>query len=164
MLRLGSKVLVITPSSGPSDAAVRIAALLARPDGGHSEVLITRAVGEKALESAQLKAVAKRIHRLGFEGHLRSELETVPHAVDRATSSDDHSFVVVDDATFAAHPVGVPLLVLDGAGAFRLIGENGASAEVERRLAKGGVALSRPASSPQPPTAPDPGAASSGTR
>src|SRR4051794_8215854 len=39
--RLGAKVLVITPAGGPSDAAMRAATLLARPDGGHADLLIT---------------------------------------------------------------------------------------------------------------------------
>src|SRR3954453_3201356 len=38
---LAENVLVITPAECPSDAAVRTATLLVRPDGGHSNVLIT---------------------------------------------------------------------------------------------------------------------------
>ena len=38
---LGGRVLVVTDSAGPSDEAVRAATLIARPDGGRSDVLIT---------------------------------------------------------------------------------------------------------------------------
>lgn len=154
--RLGSRVLVVT-RAGPSDAAVRAAALLARPDGGHSELLVTR-----RLEPAELKALGKRVYRLGFDGQVRSELDTVGHAVERAALGAEHSVVVVDDASFAAQTLAMPLLVVDAAGAVCLRGEEyGAASEIERRLAKGGVVFSRPASTPPPPTAPDPAIASS---
>src|SRR5262249_49191433 len=54
---LAENVLVITPSSCPSDAAVRIATLLARPDGGHSNILITRKVGEPRPHRAPLRRI-----------------------------------------------------------------------------------------------------------
>src|SRR5262249_2134986 len=46
----GSKVLVVTTARGPSDAAVRVATLLSRPDGGHSDVLMVRTEIEPPIE------------------------------------------------------------------------------------------------------------------
>src|SRR5205814_7760559 len=60
---LGGKVLVVTTSTGPSDAAVRVATLLARPDGGHSDVVITRMPTEPAPDPKALRAVEKLIFR-----------------------------------------------------------------------------------------------------
>jgi hypothetical protein len=154
--RLGSRVLVITPDSGPSDAAIRAAALLARPDGGHSELLITR-----RLESADLKAISRRIHRLGFEGHLRSETESVSYAVGKATTAADHSVVVVDDASYEPQPTELPVILVDAEGGLRLLTDDDVGIEIERRLARGGVVVSRPEPTPPPTTAPDPAAASS---
>jgi Kef-type K+ transport system membrane component KefB len=154
--RLGSKVLVVSPATEPSDAAVRAAALLARPDGGHSELLITR-----RLESVELKTVARRIYRLGFEGHLRSETESVSHAVGKATTAADHSVVVVDDASYEPQPCDIPVIVVDETGTVRVLPGDDSGSEIERRLVRGGVAVSRPEPTPPPPTAPDPAAASS---
>jgi Kef-type K+ transport system membrane component KefB len=73
--RLGAKVLVVTRAGGPSEAAVRAATLLARPDGGHGDLLITRAAGEPVPD---LRAVHKRIARHGFEGHVPARSSTCP--------------------------------------------------------------------------------------
>ncbi len=142
--RLGAKVLVVTPSAGPSEAAVRAATLLARPDGGHSDVLITRAATESPPERAQLRAVEKRIHRHGFDGHLRTDVGELRDAVAKAVLAAEHSLVIVDDPTFDTSPGRVPLLVVDdaapGPGVAVLVaneGEtNGIAAEIQRRLAR----------------------------
>src|SRR4051794_30612803 len=56
---LGERVLVVTRSSGPSDAAVRAAALLARPDGGHGDVVIVLTESEPRLDPAMLRRIEK---------------------------------------------------------------------------------------------------------
>jgi Na+:H+ antiporter len=142
--RLGSKVLVVTPAMGPSDAAVRAATLLARPDGGHSDLVITRAASESPLERTHLRALEKRINRHGFEGHVRTEVGELSDAVDKAVRTLEHSLVIVDDPRFEASPGRVPLLVVDGvtpsSDAVLLFADegetNGISAEIGRRLAK----------------------------
>jgi Na+:H+ antiporter len=139
---LGSKVLVVTGAAGPSDAAVRAATLLARADGGHSDVLITRAQGEAPPD---LRALEKRIFRHGFDGHLRTGVSTVGDAVTQAMLADSPSLVLVDDAGFDASPASLPVLVLDGVrtgpDAFRLIlagdERSGVADEIARRLARG---------------------------
>jgi hypothetical protein len=144
---LGGKVLVATASSGPSDAAVRVATLLARPDGGHSDILITRAETEPPLEPALLRDLQRRIVRHGFDGNVRTEVNELPAAVSRAVLAGDPSLVIVDDPTFDSSPGRVPVLVVDapaaGSEAVRLIADgeetNGVAEEIERRLARGGV-------------------------
>jgi Na+:H+ antiporter len=141
--RLGARILVVTPATGPSDAAVRAATLLARPDGGHGEVLITRAATDSPLERSERRAVAKRISRHGFDGHVRTEIDDLPHAVMKAARNAEHSLVIVDDATFAGSPESVPLLVVDGAASGHepvfVAGDGDAgedlAAEIGRRLA-----------------------------
>ena len=140
--RLGGKVLVITTSAGPSDAAVRAATLLARPDGGHSDVVITRLPTEPAPDRKALRAVEKRIFRHGFDGHVRTDVDLVEDAVAKAILTTQPSLVIVDDPTFDASPADVPVLVVQGVtpgtGAVRLIADdtNGVAAEVARRLAR----------------------------
>jgi Kef-type K+ transport system membrane component KefB len=141
---LGNKVLVVTSAAGPSDAAVRVATLLARPDGGHSDVVIARAERESAPEAAALRALEKRIHRHGFDGHVRIEVNTLAGAVTHAVSTAEPSIVIVDDPAFESSPGRIPLLVLEGtstdAGAVRLIADGEASAdtaaEITRRLSR----------------------------
>jgi Kef-type K+ transport system membrane component KefB len=141
---LGGKVLVVTSSAGPSDAAVQAATLLARPDGGHSEVMITRMPTEPAPDSNALRAVEKRIFRHGFDGRVRTEVDQIDDAVAKAIVATQPSLVIVDDPTFDASPGQVPVLVVHGVSpsprAVRLIAvgdeTNGVAAEVSRRLAK----------------------------
>ena len=153
-LRLGAKVLVVTPTTEPSEAAIRAATLLARPDGGHSDLLLTRAATEPAPERAQLRAVEKRICRHGFEGNIRSEVDELPAAVTKAMQTGEHSLLIVDDATFDSRPGRLPLLVVDGRSpkAVVLVADGGESkdvaAEVGRRLARGGVTVRGAADSP----------------
>ena len=143
---LGSKVLVVTHAGGPSDAAVSVATKLARPDGGHSDVLITRTSSEAKPDLAALRTLEKRICRHGFDGHVRTGVaDTLGDAVAHALLADEPSFVVVDDPSYDSPPASVPLLVLDrvktGPDAVRLIvaGEERAAVteEVARRMAKG---------------------------
>jgi hypothetical protein len=142
---LGGKVLVVTTATGPSDAAVRVATLLARPDGGHSDVMITRMPTDPAPDRSALRAVEKRIFRHGFDGHVHTQITGLADAVTHAMIAAEASFVIVDDPSFEASPGPLPLLVLDGASAEvdagHVIaagdGSNGVTAEIERRLARG---------------------------
>jgi Kef-type K+ transport system membrane component KefB len=148
---LAENVLVVTPSACPSDAAVRTATLLARPDGGHSNVLITRKESEPAPDRAALRGIEKRIFSQGFDGHVRTVVDELPDAVAKAMLAAETSLVVVDDPTFDAAPGTIPVVVVGGNGstAVRVIvnGDGGVAAEVERRLARGepkGMRLRRP--------------------
>jgi Kef-type K+ transport system membrane component KefB len=139
-LPLGAKVLVVTTAPGPSDAAMRTSTLLARPDGGHSDVLITRLEGDPPLGAALLRDVERRAAREGFDGHLRTEVDELGAAVAKAIRTGEPSLVIVDDPSFEASPGQVPLLVVDAAESPpRVIADHGspAAAEIERRLAAG---------------------------
>ncbi|HEX2588730.1 MAG TPA: cation:proton antiporter [Gaiellales bacterium] len=142
--RLGARVLVVTPVTGPSDAAVRAAALLSRPDGGSSELVVTRAPGEPAPDSAELRGVRQRLARHGFEGTLRVEVADVSDAVRRAAAAGEHSVVIVDEPAFDHAPTGIPLLVVDGGlsgPSVELVHGGGSEidemvAEIQRRFAR----------------------------
>jgi Kef-type K+ transport system membrane component KefB len=144
---LGARVVVVTRATGPSDAAVRAATLLARPDGGHGELLITRTAADSAPEPPQLRALEQRLARFGFDGRIRSEVEEFDEAIDRAVAGGGHSLVIVDDPHFVAAPARVPLLVVDGtaepAGAVLLAddGRDGLMSEIGSRLARGASLL-----------------------
>jgi Kef-type K+ transport system membrane component KefB len=141
---LGSNVVVVTPSGGPSDAALRAATLLARPDGGRSGIVIARAADEPSLDAPGLRALEKRVHRHGFDGELRVEVDELPRAVAQAVLNEDPSLVVVDDSAFDALPGRVPLVVVgDGStrDGVRVIAagdeRGGLHAEIAERLARG---------------------------
>src|SRR4051794_14625548 len=127
---LAENVLVVTPSACPSDLAVRTAALLARPDGGHSDVLITRREGEPRPDRAALRAIEKQIFSQGFDGHVRTAVDEVRDAVAKALVAAETSLVVVDDPTFQMSPGAIPVVVIggNGAGGVRVIAnvDNGA--------------------------------------
>jgi Kef-type K+ transport system membrane component KefB len=142
--RLGRNVLVVASSPGPSDTAVRMATLLARPDGGRSGIVVVRGAGEPSLEAAVVRELEKRAHRHGFEGDVRFEVDDLSHAVTQAVRAGEPSLVVVDDAGFEAASGEVPLLVVTGnadGNGVRLIADGGerdaVAAEVTRRLARG---------------------------
>src|SRR4051812_44417201 len=138
---LAENVLVVTPSACPSDLAVRTAALLVRPDGGHSDVLITRRDGEPRPDRAALRVIEKQIFRQGFDGHVRTAVDELPVAVAKALLAAETSLIVVDDPLFEMSPGSIPVVVVGetGSGGVRVIanGDNGADVteEVERRLA-----------------------------
>jgi Kef-type K+ transport system membrane component KefB len=136
-LPLGGKVLVLTPSNGPSDAAVRAATLISRPDGGHSDVLITRSQDDARPDRAALRAIEERICRHGFDGHVRTDVSGLSDALAKELHTGEPSLVVVDDAAFDGAPGRVPILVVNGS-ATRLIvdAEDGVADEVARRLAR----------------------------
>lgn len=142
---LGSKILVITPSTGPTDAAIRASTSLARPDGGHSDLLITRSGTERPLDADHLREIGQRVFRQGFDGRVHTEVDELAHAVSKALLAGGHSLVIVDEPTFDAAPNGAPLLVIDGGTstpqAVLLLdgaGEpDGLADEIGRRLAQG---------------------------
>jgi Kef-type K+ transport system membrane component KefB len=142
---LGHKVLVVTRSSEPSDAAVRAATLLSRPDGGHGAILIARSRSDPFPDAAALRELERRLYKHGFDGHVRVEIKDLPDAVSEAELTQNPSFVVVDDPRFEASPGPVPVLViLDaslGHNGTRLVvpkGDgDGVQGEVQRRLARG---------------------------
>jgi Kef-type K+ transport system membrane component KefB len=134
--RIGRKVVVVTAASGPSDAAVRTATLLARPDGGHGDVIVTRSVSDPALE---LREVQRRVSRHGLDGRVREEIGGVTAAVEKELLMDkDASVLVVDDASFADRPSRVPVLVVDEASPrLRLNVDGDVATEIARRLRRG---------------------------
>jgi Kef-type K+ transport system membrane component KefB len=135
--RLGARILIVTSSAGPSDDAVRAATLLARPDGGSSDLFLMRAPTEAPPDVAQLRAVEKRICRHGFDGHIRAEIGAVSEAVERAQIAHEHSLVIVDEPAFERAPGRVPVVIVGaGTGAERVVGETeDLTAEIGRRLA-----------------------------
>jgi Na+:H+ antiporter len=134
---LGGHVLVITSLPGPSDAAIRAASLLARPDGGHGEVLLTRAESEPPPDPATLRRLEKQVFRHGFDCHVRTGVATLSGAVAQAMLAPGTSAVVVDEPAFDCLPGRVPILVVQAAAPRVILdGGNGAGAEIERRLAR----------------------------
>jgi Na+:H+ antiporter len=134
---LGANVLVLTAAGGPSDAAVRAATLLARPDGGHSDVLITRTAEEPRLDRAAIRAIEERICRHGFDGQVRTEVGGLDDALAKELHTGEPSLVVIDDAEFDANPGLVPFLVVGESGTRLIVdAEDGVADEVTRRLAR----------------------------
>jgi Kef-type K+ transport system membrane component KefB len=150
---LAENVLIITAAECPSNVAVRTAMLLARPDGGHSDVLITRGENDPKPDRAALRGIEKRIFSQGFDGHVLTAVDEMPDAVAKAVLAAETSLVVVDDPTFDIAPGQIPVVVVgdNGSTTVRVIanGDNGAdlTSEVERRIARGeprGMRLRRP--------------------
>ena len=139
---LGKKVLVVTASTGPSDSAIRTATMLARPDGGHSDLLVTRTGDEPAPDPAVLRKLERQVSRHGFDGTVRAEIAEVADAVARAVMAGEPSLVIVDDPSFETTPGNIPVLVLHGLppspGAATLIADGDETgtlaAEIGRRL------------------------------
>ena len=140
---LGRNVLVVTASAEPSDAAVRAASLLARPDGGHGGVLIARPGTDAFPDAAALRALERRVFGHGFDGHVRAEVRDLSDAVSQAVLTLDPSVVVVDEGSFDAAPGRVPVVVVRGLprdeDGVRLIADGAdreaVRAEISRRLA-----------------------------
>ena len=142
---LGEKVVVVTGSAGPSEAAIRAATRLARPDGGHSDVVLVRAATEPRPDQSVLRALEKRIFSHGFDGRVHTEIGDLQSAVARVALTEAPTLVLVDDPSYDAPPgpgsasVSVPVLVVapDGSGVTRLLGGNGLTEEVQARLGRG---------------------------
>ncbi|MCC6223569.1 MAG: cation:proton antiporter [Thermoleophilia bacterium] len=158
---LGSKVVLVARPGGPSDAALRIVSLLARPDGGQAELVIVRMRDEAAPAATELAALAQRLSRHGLDATVRSEIHGTPQdGVACAVHADGLSLAVIDEPS---HPIAagpVPVLVLRGAAQAGdrarsaeesdTAGTDGTVAEVARRLA-GGVSRRLPGLSPSAP-------------
>jgi len=141
---LGHHILVVTGSEEPSDEAMRIATLLARPDGGKSDVLIARGAAGPPPDARSRRAIEQRLVRHGFDGTVHAEAHELSDAVARSMLSPEPSLVIVDDPDFEALPGRVPILVVGsnavGSDGMRLVvddtGMNGIAADITRRLDK----------------------------
>jgi len=130
--RIGDKVVVVAAAPGPSEAAVRAATLLSRPDGGHGDVIVARAASEPATE---LREVRRRVVRNGLDGRVREEIGELPAVVEKELLTDHPSVVIVDDPTFAEIPSRIPVMVVDETSpTLRLNVDGELATEIERRL------------------------------
>jgi hypothetical protein len=137
---------------------VRAVELLARPDGGVADVVITLSLNEPPLARASVDALERSVFRGAVDGYIRVVHDSVPaDAVLHAVLGSDPSLVVIDGAdAFGSvpelagngSPLGVPVLALHGsftgpvervwivqqpdAGAVPPL-----AAEIARRLARG---------------------------
>jgi Kef-type K+ transport system membrane component KefB len=146
---LGERVLLVTTAQGPSSAAVQLVALLARPDGGLADVLVTRTEGESPLTRAERRSLEKRVFGLGLDGEVRTVVSRdMAGAVEHGLLAGEPTIVVVDDPrSFDLAAARVPMLLLHGSlsaptGPIRIAGDSGTTesdgvtAEVARRLRK----------------------------
>jgi hypothetical protein len=146
---LGERVLVATVAARPSDMAMHAATRLARPDGGHGEVVIARTAGEPRPETAVLRATERHIFGHGFDGRLTTAVGTLAEVIERTVSETEPSVVVVDDADFDTVVPGAPLVVVrltpGGQETFRVLGtiDPETATEISRRLGDGGPTRKR---------------------
>jgi hypothetical protein len=130
--RIGDKVVVVAAAPGPSEAAVRAATLLSRPDGGHGSVIVARSPSDPALE---LGEVRRRVVRNGLDCRVREEIGAVTAVVEKELLTDDASVVIVDDPTFAEVPTRIPIMVVDETSpTLRLNVDGELATEIARRL------------------------------
>src|SRR5262249_40680045 len=91
-------------------------------------------------DPAALRSLEKRIFRHGFDGHLRTGLNTLTGAVAQSMHVADSSLVIVDDPAYEGAPGRVPMLVLTGdtvgPDAVRIIADVEASDEVAEEIAR----------------------------
>ena len=127
-MRIGAKVVLVTAGDGPSEDAVRAASLVARPDGGHGDVVVARAAADPA---PRLADVERRVVRGGLDGRVRAEISGIGDAVARSLLNDDPSLVIVDDPSFASPTTDVPVLVVP---TLRLNVDGEVASEIARRL------------------------------
>jgi Kef-type K+ transport system membrane component KefB len=141
---LGEKVLVATMAARPSDMAMRAATRLARPDGGHGEVVIARTPGEPRPEAAALRAIERHIFGHGFDGRLTTAVGTLAETIERTVSETEPSVVVVDDLDLDTPVPGAPLILVRltpaGEETFRVLGaiDPERAREISHRLRDGG--------------------------
>ncbi len=148
---LGHHVLVVTGSEEPSDAAMRIATLLARPDGGKSDVLIATGAAGPPPDAKARRAIEQRLVRHGFDGNVQADARELRDAVAHSLASTELSFVVIDDPDFAVSPGRVPIIVVspsaDTTNGVRIVADHAAmpdlAADVGRRLEPKSGAASR---------------------
>jgi Kef-type K+ transport system membrane component KefB len=137
---LGHHVLVVTAAEEPSDEAMRIATLIARPDGGNSDVLIARGAAGPPPDARRRRAIEQRLVRHGFDGTVHADVHELPDAVARSLLAADASLVIVDDPNFEAAPGRVPILVIGsstvGSDGVRLVVDDAARSSVSEDLGK----------------------------
>jgi Kef-type K+ transport system membrane component KefB len=141
---LGHHVLVITAADEPTDEAMRIATLVARPDGGSSDVLVGRGADGQLPDAKRRRAIEQRLVRHGFDGTVHAEAHELADAVARSLLTAQPSLVIVDDPGFEATPGRVPILVVGSAAAgsdgVRLVAEEAVvttvAADITKRLDK----------------------------
>jgi Kef-type K+ transport system membrane component KefB len=93
---LGEHVLLVTPPTGPSRAAVRVAELLAKPDGGVIDVVVAHEYGEE-MDEPSLRAREEHIFRGTMDGEVRAMAgSTVVEAVTHAMLGAEPSLIIVD--------------------------------------------------------------------
>lgn len=149
---LGHHVVVVTRSAEPSDEAMRIAHLLARPDGGTSDVMIARGTGGPPPDSRGRRAIEQRLVRHGFDGTVHAEAHELSDAVARSLLTAEPSLVIIDDPDFDATPGRVPILIVGSStstpNGARLVVDDAemtaVAAELSRRLAAKNAKLTRP--------------------
>jgi Kef-type K+ transport system membrane component KefB len=140
---LGEKVLVASMAPGPSHTAMRAATRLARPDGGHGEIVVARADGDARPEPPALRALERHVFGHGFDGRLTTAVGPLSVAVRRAVCETEPSVVIVDDGEFDTLVPGVPLIVVcateSGEDTFRILGSIGDddTTEILHRLGDG---------------------------
>jgi hypothetical protein len=148
---LGHHVVVVTASEEPSAQAMRIATLVSRPDGGHSDVLLARGADGPPPDAKRRRAIEQRLVRHGFDGTVHAETDELTDAVARSLLTAEPSLVIVDDPDFDHTPGRVPILVVGtgavGSDGVRVIVDDasmtGIAADITTRLDKKGTALTR---------------------
>jgi hypothetical protein len=148
---LGHHVVVVTASEDPSDEAMRIATLVARPDGGHSDVLLARGAAGSPPGAKGRRALEQRLVRHGFDGTVYVDAHELTDAVARSLLTAEPSLVIVDDPDFDATPGRVPILVIGpdarGSDGVRLVVDDaamtGIAADITTRIEKKSGVLTR---------------------
>ena len=110
---LGHHVLVVTAAEEPSDEAMRIATLVARPDGGSSDVLIARGAAGPPPDRQRRRAIEQRLVRHGFDGTVHADPRELREAVAHSLLTAEPSLVIVDDPDFETTSGRVPILAVD---------------------------------------------------
>jgi hypothetical protein len=93
---------------------LRASLVISRPDGGHSELLVTRPGTEPAPDRTVLRALEARVSRHGLDGHVRIDVNGRGDALTKALLTGEPSLAIVDNPTFDAAPGSVPVLVVHG--------------------------------------------------
>lgn len=158
---LGHHILVVTAAEEPSDEAMRIATLLARPDGGSSDVLIARGATGPPPDTKRRRAIEQRLVRHGFDGTVHADPHELPDAVARLLLTAEPSLVIVDDPGFDTTPGRVPILAVGpnepGSDGIRLFVDEtataGVSADITDRLNRRTAKLTLLRRQPPPPDA-----------
>jgi Kef-type K+ transport system membrane component KefB len=157
---LGHHILVATAAEEPSDEAMRTATLLARPDGGNSDVLIARGAAGPPPDARRRRAIEQQLVRHGFDGTVHADPHELPEAIARWLLTADPSLVIVDDPDFDATPGRIPILVIGSNSLepdeIHLLADEAAearvSADIASRLKRKNATFTFPRRQPRPPT------------